>query len=308
MTARRSALRVLVVYKKSSYEIYVRERRNTRVQELMEAGDPSVAHLRRAHEDHHGTVEAAKGILQRLGAKAVFRHRSGPVGGHEFDLMVTLGGDGTLLWASHLTGSDCPVVAINTAPKDSVGHFCAATRDALADVLADALAGRMPQTKLTRMSVKVDGEVASNRVLNDILFSHDCPAATTRMALELAGEQRVLKCSGLWAGPAAGSTAAMRSAGGQVMAIGSKRLQFMVREPYLGAGVDRKLTKGWVLPGETLEVTSHIRKGRLFVDGPHDGRIIDIGSKLSLSRSNEPLLILGYQRPTQSMVPPGSSQ
>jgi acetyl-CoA acetyltransferase len=44
--------------------------------------------------------------------------------------------DGTLLWASHAVGPDVPVIAVNTAPRDSVGFFCAGTRDALGDVLA----------------------------------------------------------------------------------------------------------------------------------------------------------------------------
>lgn len=287
--------RVLVVYKKSSYEIYVRERRNSRVQELLEAGDSSVENLKRAHDHHRTALEDAKAVLSQLGAKASFRYRSGPVTTDDFDLIVTLGGDGTLLWTSHLIGPDCPIVAINTAPKDSVGHFCAATSDAMGDALADAIAGRMPVTRLSRMAVDADGEVVSKRVLNDILFSHTCPAATTRLELSLGGKSRVHKCSGIWVGPAAGSTAAMRSAGGRSMPMGSRRLQYVVREPYRLDDSDTDLCKGFVEPGEQLVVTSHIRQGRLFVDGPHDGRVVDIGSRLTLQLSDEPLSILGYR-------------
>ena len=310
MTGRTSgrAPRVLVVYKKSSYDIYVRERRNTRVQELLEAGDASVANLRRAHEHHRDALLQARTCLQKLGARATFRYRSSRTAVDEFDLVVTLGGDGTLLWASHWTGSQCPIIAINTAPKDSVGHFCAGTSQQLEDMLADALAGRLPVVRLSRMSVLVDNELVSSRVLNDILFAHTCPAATTRFELEHAGERRVFKCSGIWVGPAAGSTAALRSAGGRVMAIGSKRLQYVVREPYFTAGADRSLSKGFVEPSDTLKVTSHIRQGRLYVDGPHQGCVIDIGSHVALKLSHEPLSLLGYRGRDDREVEPGSNE
>ena len=309
MTSRVSgrAPRVLVVYKKSSYDIYVRERRNTRVQELLQAGDESVANLRRAHEHHRDALEAARVCLQKLGARATFRYRSTRTEIDEFDLVVTLGGDGTLLWASHLTGPSCPIVAINTAPQDSVGHFCAGTSSEVESILADALADRLPRLRLSRMAVSVDGVTVSTRVLNDILFSHVCPAATTRLALHHESTHQVFKCSGIWVGPAAGSTAALQSAGGRVMPIGSRRLQYVVREPYFTAGADRAKSRGFVEPDQTLRVTSHIRQGRLYVDGPHDGRVIDIGSNLTVALSDEPLTILGYRRRTDRELGAGSS-
>lgn len=287
--------RVLVVYKKSAYQIYIRECRNTRVQELLDAGDPAVSTLKRAHDDHMVSMERAKIALQKLGTRALFRYRAGPVSTHEVDLVVTLGGDGTLLWASHLTGSDCPVVAINTAPKNSVGYFCASTRDQVEDTLADALAGRLPTTRLVRMSVALDGERVSNRVLNDILFCHACPAATTRFAMQLGDQEYAYKCSGIWVGPPAGSTAALQSAGGRAMPSGSRRLQFVVREAYYPPDERPVPGRGFVGPDQTLRLTNWIREGRLFIDGHHHKRSVDIGGQLSMAISDEPLALLGFR-------------
>ena len=297
MTSKQRGPRVLVVYKKSAFEIYVRERNNTRVQELLAAGDAAVANLKRAHEDHRRAMEDARAALQRLGARATFRYRSGPVSMDEFDMVVTLGGDGTLLWASNLTGPDCPVLAINTAPRDSVGHFCAGTTENVDELLVAGLNGQLPATRLSRMRVAIDEEVVSTRVLNDILFSHACPAATTRFGLRVAGEHYTYKCSGLWVGTPAGSTAALLSAGGRPMAIGSKRLQFVVRELYRGGGqTGLPPSRGFIDPGQQLVITNHIRAGRLFVDGPHQKRSVDIGSRVSISLSDEPLTLLGFDR------------
>jgi len=288
--------RVLVIYKKSAYQIYIRERRNSRVQQLLSARDRTALRLLRAHEDHVATMDAARSVLAQLGAKAVFRYRSDPAIADEHDLVMTLGGDGTLLWASHSVGQ-VPMLAINTAPRDSVGYFCAGQRDNLADVLGDALRGRLRATQMTRMAVTVDDEVVSNRVLNDILFSHECPAATTRYTLALGRAHEEQKSSGLWVGPGAGSTAAQASAGGALFSATSKKLQFVVREPYVGAGSTLQMTSGFVSARQVLRVKSGIRAGRLYVDGPHLARVVDIGSVLSLRVSNEALTLLGFRRP-----------
>jgi NAD+ kinase len=287
---------VLVVYKKSALRIYVDERKHEKVAALLERRDPAVAGMLRAHRDHERTLLEARRVLAELGVKAVFRHRSdrGEVAG--FDLIVTLGGDGTLLWASHAVGSGLPVIAINSAPADSVGYFCAATREGLPDTLSDALAGRLRETRLTRMRVAIDGEVVSGRVLNDVLFSHLCPAATTRYSIRLGRREEEHKSSGVWVATAAGSTAAIRSAGGRRQALASTRLQFLVREPYVVPPRRPRLLEGFFGGQAQLSIRSHMRQGRLYLDGPHHARHVEIGSEVAVARSNEPLSLLGLRR------------
>jgi NAD+ kinase len=228
----RPAPRVLVIYKKSAYQIYVRERRHTHIEQLVAARDVGALRLLRAHKDHLHSLESARDVLARLGADAKFRHRSDDTHAQNVDLVVTLGGDGTLLWASHLVSANTPIIAINTAPKDSVGYFCAGTKHELGDVLADALSGKLSATTLTRMQVELNGSVLSKRVLNDALYCHESPAATSRYAVRLGRAYEEQKSSGLWIGPAAGSSAAQRSAGGKIMPIDARELQYVVREPY----------------------------------------------------------------------------
>ena len=198
--------RVLVIYKKSAYQRLVRERKNARAAALVEAEHRTVSRWMAAHEAHRETLEEAKVALEKLGVRASFRYRSDAGRAEEFDMVITLGGDGTLLWASRLVGSQ-PMLAINSAPEFSVGYFCAGTKNNLEETLAQALCGDLKETKLTRMQVQLDGEVVSKRVLNDVLFCHESPAATTRYILEHRGKEEDHKSSGVWIGPAAGSTA-----------------------------------------------------------------------------------------------------
>lgn len=290
------APRVLVIYKKSAYQIYVRERKNPRIQRLIKAGDETIAHLLRAHHDHVTTVQEARQILGRLGAKAVFRYRSDLHEAADADLVVSLGGDGTLLWASHVVGTDCPLLAINTAPSDSVGYFCAGTKHNLESVLADALSGRLKETRLARMRVEVDGKLVSARVLNDALCAHQDPAATSRYIVRFRNIEEEHKSSGVWVGPAAGSTAAIYSAGGKVLAVTSKRLQFVVREPFCWSKKELKLKRGVVRPDEDLRIRSKNRLSSVYIDGSHLRQDVGIGSEIRFCLSNEPLTLLGFQR------------
>lgn len=292
--AKTPAPRVLVIYKKSAYQIYVRERRHERIEQLVAAGEPAALHLLRAHHDHMGSLEQARSALHKLGARAKFRHRSLDAHAKDVDLVVTLGGDGTLLWASHLVGADTPIVAINTAPRDSVGYFCAGSKHEIDDVLADALRGKLKQTALTRMQVSVDDRIVSSRVLNDALFCHECPASTSRYGLTLGRVTEEQKSSGLWIGPAAGSTAAQHSAGGVILPVRSQVLQFVVREPYEPLGTRYTLRKGLVAPGRTLSVQSRMRAGQLYLDGPHDVQHVEMASNVAFRRSPESLNLLGF--------------
>ncbi|MEM9862762.1 MAG: NAD(+)/NADH kinase [Myxococcota bacterium] len=284
--------RILVVYKKTTLQRYGED--DPTVQRLLAEGDASVAMLRSAHEAHLASLAKVRALLKSMHVSANFS-QSHEGGSEQWDLVVTLGGDGTLLWASHEVDGKTPMVAINSAPKSSVGYFCAGEGDDAEAILQRALGGELRPTKLARMRVEVDGEVHSTRVLNDVLFCHKVPAAAARYIIRYNGMEESHTSSGIWAGPAAGSTAAQRSAGGRVLAIGSRRLQWVVREPYRPHDLKLELAKGLVAADSELCIKSKTRNGRLYLDGA--GRIVnvDIGQEIVLRRSEEPLTLLGLR-------------
>ena len=292
--------RVLVVYKKSALQTNVRERKNEHITKLVEAGHRSVSRMREAHDAHVGTLEETKDALDALGVRSSFRFRGDDELVEEFDLVVTVGGDGTLLWAARWVGAHTPVVAINSAPGDSVGHFCAGLKGDVKTTLAAAIEGELRAARLTRMMVTIDGEVVSRRILNDALFSHVCPAATSRyLVTHQRGDGAVSeehKSSGVWIGPAAGSTAAQLSAGGRVLPPQSRRLQFVVREPYLPPEGSYQLVRGLVEPEGAFEVVSKMREARVYLDGPHQAHDVRWGTHVRFERSEDSLQLLGFPR------------
>lgn len=292
--ARPKRPRVLVVYKRTTYERYGGAR-NARVQRLLAESDPTVRHLVEAHDAHRATLLETRAALARIGAEASFVHALSSRTQTGWDLVVTLGGDGTLLFTSHRIGRDIPTLAINSAPLTSVGFFCAGAGNEVESLVTRALEGELRATRLTRMKLAVDGRVFHRRVLNDVLFSHAIPAAATRYVLTHGGVSEEQLSSGIWVGPAAGSTAAQRSAGGIVLPAGSRKLQYVVREPYHGLGPRYRLERGLVYFGDSLSIRSQIREGMLYVDGHDLSRKVDLGREIVLSASDEPLTLLGLR-------------
>ncbi|MCB9598534.1 MAG: NAD(+)/NADH kinase [Sandaracinaceae bacterium] len=288
--------RVLFIYKKSAYQIHVRERKNGRVRELIDRADPAVQNVLSADADHVETLEEAREAVKAMGVKGVFRYRSDEGLVEGFDLIVTIGGDGTLLWASHRVPPGVAVLAINSAPLHSVGHFCGGRKGRVRQALEAAIEGRLKASRLTRMQVELDGEVLNRRVLNDALYCHKSPAATTRYILSHEGVEEPQKSSGLWIGPAAGSTAAMRSAGGKILPPASRKIQYVVREPYHPPEGSYRRRRGLVKEGDALVLRSQIREGRLYLDGPRIVHEVDLGQVLRFSRSDEPLTLLAFPR------------
>jgi NAD+ kinase len=285
--------RVALLLKRSAWGIYLEDRKDPRLHRLHAAGDPAVARLRASHTEHERTVKEVKEALTTLGVDWTIVPRS-PEGfdASPFDLVVTVGGDGTLLSASHSV-IDRPILGINSAPSFSVGFFCGAKSGHVIDALRRALAGRLKRTLLTRMKVSINGKVVAARVLNDALFCHASPAATSRYVLRLRDIEEEQKSSGFWMGPAAGSTAAQRSAGGRVLPLTSRRLQLVVREPYTPQGEKYRLGHALIESDEVLGVLCKMHDARIFFDGPDNVVDLGFGDVVEFTQADQALVLLG---------------
>lgn len=284
--------RALLIAKRSAYDLYVRQHGMQRVKDLLARKDPTVARMMRADEHHGRTVEEVQQALDDLGVRFSLRMRDRVGEVTDVDLVVTVGGDGTLLSVSHSVG-EIPMLGVNSAPMDSVGFLCAARMGGVRERLRAILEGEVPTLSLARMQVLVDGAAVHKRVLNDVLFTHPHPANTTRYLVSFGGVTEEQKSSGIWVSTATGSTAAIRSAGGRVLPLRSKMLQFVVREPYSPPGQRFEILRGTIRPRDTFEVANKMREGRLYLDGPRLGITLEIGQRVKFALSDEPLSIYG---------------
>ena len=283
----------LVVYKKSAWEQYVAGRGNGDV------SDPATRRVMRvAHENNARAIVEVKrvldeaGVRYRISARADL-HPSRTANG-EPDLVISIGGDGTFLEASHQVRRGL-VLGVNSSPDHSVGFFCAATTGTFERIFARAVEGKLPVTPMARLEVRIEGKRIPHLALNDVLITHQNPGATSRYVLKIGGSEEIQRSSGLWVSTSAGSTAGIRAAGGVLLPIRTDRIQYAVREMYTPPGERRpRLVRGTV-PGRTgLRVVSRMADGALFVDGPRHRYTLDIGTRIAVKTSSLPLKVLGF--------------
>ena len=269
---------VLVVYKKSSFQLYAASP-DAAVQGYMGSGSPDVNVMRLSHQEQVRTLAAVTEELRRRGVRfeTIFRADLHPITGR--DLVVAVGGDGTFLEVSHYV-TDAALLGVNSDPAGSTGFFCTATADTFAAAL-DAF-DEAPRTSLQRIEMVRDGVPLPELVLNDVLFAHANPAATSRYRLEAGGRVVTHKSSGLLVCTAAGSSAWMYQEGGALMPLESPGLQYLSR----GVRGERPAF------ADTVVIRSLTRQGTLYVDGPHLTCECGLGCEVVL-RPGRPLEVVG---------------
>jgi len=244
--------------------------------------------------EHRRTLEAVRAALaaRRIRFDEIAGHRLTPPAARRIgaaDLVIAVGGDGTLLAASHHVTSGA-LLGVNSAPGDSVGHFCSADRGSVAEALDAILASSRRPAWLARLRLLLGGRELP-RALNDALVVHACPAATTRYRLRVGAREETQRSSGIWIATAAGSTAGILSAGGRAMPARSRRLQYRVRELYREPGRRYALT-GSVLPeGAGIVIESRMPEGRVYVDGSRLAFDFPFGSRLVARIDPAPLAL-----------------
>ena len=271
---------ILVVHKLSRYDQLVLREHDEHVTQLIEQQDVSVSRLLRSHEAHTRSLEIVTEALAALGATFDVCPRGEAQGIEAYDLVITVGGDGTVLDLSHQV-AHTPVLAINSDPEASVGYFCAGTAARAEALIERALDGAWKPTQLRRFAAQIDDQ-RTPPVLNELLVCHANPAAVSSYIVRIDGHEESQRSSGVWIATPAGSTAAIRSAGGLVVPLEYDHFQYVVREPYATLQRTYRQLKGIHPFGARMEIISKMRHGRVFIDGPHIQVPFDIGARLHL--------------------------
>lgn len=258
-------------------------------------GDVTARRIIQADAEHHRTLNAVQSALAKRGISfeafpirqlnARAKRQLAAV-----DLVVTVGGDGTALTASHYIRQGA-MLGVNSAPGDSVGHFCHASRADFARKLDDILNDKWEASKLTRLKVTLDEQPLAEFALNDVLMTHECPAATTRYILTVDKYEEEQRSSGIWISTAAGSTAGICSAGGRVMPLLSRRIQYLVREPYREHGRSYQLRRGFIEHGDVIQIASKMQQGWLYIDGARTAYRLAFGTRAIIGTAPDDLKI-----------------
>ena len=287
------APRVLVVYKKDAYQQYIQEQQDSHLSRLMRRGHPDALDIRRAHDIHKRSLESVVHALRQQPVEFDMAYRAGLTVIKRYDLVVSVGGDGTFLHAARSIART-PILGVNSDPARSEAVFCAATAETFPRLLPRALSGRLPEMKLYRLAMTLNGTAVPQRALNDILLVHEDPATMSRYRLAIGGREEFQKSSGLWVSTAAGSSSAVLAAGGVRLPWGAKRYQYRPRELYIGRLSRSKLNGGVLAAQTSVRVTWLMRRGCAFIDGPHVKIPLQFADQLQIKLLlTDPLRVVG---------------
>lgn len=275
---------VLVLYKKSSYSIYFEHPRSSFNKRGI--APLEISRFKKTHQKHSQCLRKVEAILKKTGVHYVKAARGSRIDFNRFDLIISVGGDGTFLEAARGIKNQL-ILGVNSDPSWSVGKFCSATAETFESVLQRFLLGKGSVRILQRLKLQVGDHSA--HALNDILVCHHNPAAMSRYYLTVGKIKEEQKSSGVWIATAAGSSGAIRSVGGKQLPIQSEKIQYKPRELYSGRGNIYKLRGGILAPQVKLQVTSLMREGFVFVDGSHVCFPFDSGETVTISRSSYPV-------------------
>jgi len=253
-----------------------------------------------SHERHYESLDTVNKVANKFGTVLnIDIQNAGLIAElSEVALIVTVGGDGTLLGASHNVNNTIPILGVNSDPETSVGFFCTSTTTNVEESISQVMAKDFKFTVLTRMLVKKNGVTVTDRVLNDVLYCHTNPATTSSYVIEKKCSgfplfKETQKSSGFWVGPAAGSTGARRSAGFDPMPLDSKVLQLCVRELYHRPDQVPGLRMIEINDGCSVHARSKMALSALYIDGDHKIVLVGLGDEVSFEKSNDSLLLVG---------------
>ena len=289
--------KVLVIPKRSALERVLQQKKLPR-------GAPVFKTLRATAREHTETLKLVRNVLARRGIETTLVKRTGlnnlKIPFHQYDLVITVGGDGTLLNVSHYL-MDTPILGVTSSPLTSVGVLCGSNRADFEKVIDGIIEGSAKQVELQRIQVKIDGAPIPVPALNDVLFANQFPAATTRYKLTIKNKSEEQKSSGIWIATAAGSTAASMSAGGPVLPIRSSKLVFVVREPFFNKKKQR-IIKGVLNPGEKFSILSTTIGAAVFIDGQPPSYPVGFNQTISICLHPHPIRIFGYNEAMRKAI------
>lgn len=293
-------MRVLVVCKTTNLDLH-----GENIRKRIATGSlprQHLEHLERAHASHYATRDK---LLQSLCERAVEfvevgRGRFWP-NLKGFDAVITIGGDGTILEASHhIHNNQLILIGLRSSPT-SIGHLCIGGGEIIESMLTELLNNSLKSVELSRLQAKIQymqtkGVIVTDPVLNDFLYTNVNPAATTRYRIMLDNQKEEHKSSGVWIATAAGSTAAIAAAGGEQVPMNANKFQYLVRELYTPPNFPPfQIKSGFFDPDkEVLSIENRCDQAILALDGQHGSMTLEFGDVVTFMRG--PSLRLAYSR------------
>lgn len=294
-------MKVLVVSKTTNLDLHGEDIRKKIALGLLPPED--LHRLEQTHRDHYETKDRLLSAFKSAGIDCaeVSRGRFWP-SLESFSVIVTVGGDGTVLEASHhILNAGLVLIGIRSSAT-SVGHLCAGDASMIPQIVRMIQSADFSEAKsVARLAAivtnrRTGAKIHTDPILNDFLYANANPAATTRYRLHVGQRTEEQKSSGIWVATPAGSTAAIGAAGGRAVDIFGRDYQYLIRELYHPPGVIPFLLKGDKINVSETELCIENRcdHGILALDGQHGTINLEYGDMVSFVEAPPILLFRSH--------------
>ena len=198
------------------------------------------------------------------------------------DLVITVGGDGTILRAARMTADrEIPITGINLGKLGFMTELDAKEAiEKLPELLNDR--GWIDERSMLRVEVAISGETQVYHALNDVVVARGKIARLIRIETSINGELlTTYKTDGLILATATGSTGYSLAAGGPILYPQSQDILMVPIAPHLC------LDSALVLPGQSeIKLVVDTYHGAILSADGHVNLRLSGGDQVSLERSN----------------------
>ncbi len=275
-------MKALIVYKKSTYELYSKSN-DENIRKIL-INDPLFSKIKEEEHSNQGkTLEHISFVVNRLGINSTFCYRANL--NHKMvlnmDLIISVGGDGTFLEVNKYINSNVPVLAVNSDPNSSIGFYSFGTKDNFEQIITNL--EFQPRSLLRRFELTLDGKKLKTQFLNDVVCQHNTgySKCTFNIGTNFEKLQKYVS-SGIIISSTYGSTGFIYSEKGELMDLNDESLQFISRSV---RNAKSKYCPYMIIKSETLN-------GRFYIDGIHENYTFTTGSELIITKGT-PINLVG---------------
>ncbi|MBV8171858.1 MAG: NAD(+)/NADH kinase [Candidatus Eremiobacteraeota bacterium] len=205
------------------------------------------------------------------------------------DLLVTLGGDGTLLRAAHVAGY-VPIIGVDLG---RMGFLTQIERNNFERALVRIVREGFETEERTALKARLHGSDKNFFALNDIFLDRSHHGNLMTLAISISGQQVAdIPADGIVVASPTGSTAYFLSAGGPIMAPGLDAFGIAPINPH--TLFSRPLV---VSASETIQIAvpNDERGAHVYVDGKLETDVPP-GSVIEIARADRPVKFVRFDK------------
>lgn len=250
--------------------------------------------IKKGHDAHYTALNHARKVLEALGIayQRVYQPYAAFDEFKDRDLIIAVGGDGTILNTAHFVLEETPVLTVKSEPK-SIGGLCTINYTQFEDAMKNIIADKFKIEKWARIEGRMGNK--TDLALNEIMIGPKYRSGAARYEVSFNGMKEAQLSSGMIICSGCGSASWYRNIAGNegVFPRDSNELRFIATEYDTSKGY--QLAKGTIRQGESIKIRSLMSiNGAVSFDGDSNKRMHKFltGNEIEVFLSKKPLHVI----------------